>query len=237
MPAANLLLSTQAGLRGVMYVRFKPEASRLAMPDVCCDLVWVREKLYVSGPATRGQPISWPGEEVILLNIDPLVARDWLGVPMKHLVDRRIELRDIDAARASPLEELFHAGMAGGLVDATLTHQSPSARVATAAHAIRRGISLESAASQVGLSGRQLERLFDDQLGISPRLYRRILRLRAALQDIAAGESLAGASAAAGYADQAHFTRDVRTFMGTNPGNVARRVGKVQDTLAYAREY
>ena len=42
---------------------------------------------------------------------------------------------------------------------------------------------------------------------------------------------------AAGYADQAHFTREVRAFMGNSPGGVAGRVGKIQDAHAYAREY
>lgn len=224
-------------LRGVMCVRFRPEPTRLAMPDVCCDLVWVRQTLYVSGPATRGQPISWPGEDVLLLNIEPLVARAWLGLPLRHLVDRTIPLRDVDASRCGPLEELFHSGHAASLVPpCTLQAEQPE-RLAAAAAAIRKGGAVDHAASMVGLSERQLERQFDDRFGLSPRLYRRIIRLRRALAFAATGAGLAQVAVSAGYADQAHFTRDVRSFMGGNPRAVIAHVGKLQDTLAYSREY
>jgi len=224
-------------LRGVMCVRFRPEPTRLAMPDVCCDLVWVRETLYVSGPATRGQPISWPGEDVLLLNIEPLVARAWLGLPLNHLVDRMIPLRDIDASRCGPLEELFHSGRVASLVPSHPPKAKEPERLAAAAAAVRRGSAVDRAASMVGLSERQLERQFDDRFGLSPRLYRRIIRLRWALRFAATGADLAQVAASAGYADQAHFTRDVRSFMGGNPRAVIAHVGKVQDTLAYSREY
>src|SRR5262249_28077872 len=154
-------------LRGVMFVRFQPKPTHLAMPDVCCDLVWVRQTLYLSGPATRGQPIRWPGESVQLLNIDPLVARKWLGVPLRHLVDRQVPLREIDPVRSAALEDLFHADAADTLVTRPCMGGAPSPRVALAASALRKGHSLEQAASTVGLSARQLERLFADQLGLS----------------------------------------------------------------------
>lgn len=239
--SVNLLTRTSfvpvnAALQGVMYVHFRPEPKRLAMPDVCCDLVWVRHKLYFTGPTSRGQPIAWPDEEIVLLNIDPLVARAWLGVPMSHLVDRRVELRDIDSARAGPLEELFHAGGAGTLATGTPRMQPPS-RAAVAAEAIRARSPVDHAAATVGLSERQLERVFDDQFGLSPRLYRRILRLRGALQAAATGGNLAAVAATAGYADQAHFTRDVRAFMALSPRAVLGHVGKIQDAHVYTREY
>jgi AraC-like DNA-binding protein len=224
-------------LHGVMFARFRPEPTRLAMPDVCCDLIWVRKKLFFAGPASRGQPISWPGEEVALLNIDPLTARRWLGFPMAHLLDRRVELRDIDAARAAPLEELFDAGLAAGLVTKPSGQRQMGSRMSVAAEAIRTGMSLDAAAARVELSARQLERLFQDHFGLSPRLYRRILRLRAALQGAANGAGLAAVAAAGGYSDQAHLSREVKSFMGGSPRAVAHHVGKIQDSLAYARDY
>lgn len=45
------------------------------------------------------------------------------------------------------------------------------------------------------------------------------------------------AALSAGYADQSHFTREVRELMGDSPCSVIPNVGKLQDAHAYAREY
>lgn len=89
-------------LRGVMFIQFRPPPDRLAMPDVCCDLVWTREQLILCGPASRGHRISWPNEDIQLLNIDPLVARAWLGVPLTHLVNQQVPCRRFGETYAVP---------------------------------------------------------------------------------------------------------------------------------------
>lgn len=73
--------------------------------------------------------------------------------------------------------------------------------------------------SNVFISNRQLEREFKDKMGISPKYYMRIARLNAAnrlLQDVE-NENLTMISYDSGYADQAHFIREFKTFSGISP--------------------
>jgi AraC-like DNA-binding protein len=224
-------------LHGVMFIRFRPPPDRLAMPDVCCDLVWTREQLILCGPASRGHRISWPNEDVQLLNIDPLVARAWLGVPLTHFVDHRVPLQEIRRDLCGPIAQLFHSGQAAKLVRSPRLSFQLYARASLAAAAIRRGLRLELAAARVAWSARQLERVFADHFGLTPRAYRRITRMRHAIEAAKSGQTLADAALSAGYADQSHFTREVRELMGHSPCSVIPNVGKLQDAHAYAREY
>ena len=207
------------------------------MPDVCCDLVWVRGQLILSGPASQGEHISWPDEDVQLLNIDPLVAREWLGVPLSHLIDHRIPLQEIRSDLCGPIAELFHSGQGAKLVRPPQYSSRPYPRAAVAAAAIRRGHRLELVASRVALSVRQLERVFADGFGLTPRAYRRIVRMRRAIEVAKSGQTLADAALSAGYADQSHFTREVHELMGHSPRSVIPNVGNLQDAHTYAREY
>jgi AraC-like DNA-binding protein len=218
-----------------MYARYRPMPGRIVMPDVCCDLVWAREKLTLTGPSTRGRASSLEGEDVQLLNLDPLTARLWLGMPLEHVTDRSIALDDIDREVAASLSDLFFHGHAGQLVR-PVDHQSDR-RMAVSAAALRRGHSVRTAASMVELSARQLERLFKDSFGLSPKEYVRILRFRRAIRSVGEGETLAAAAAASGYADQSHFTREARSLMGQNPRAFLPNVANVQDVIRNTRPY
>jgi AraC-like DNA-binding protein len=45
------------------------------------------------------------------------------------------------------------------------------------------------------------------------------------------GTKLAAAAAIAGFADQSHFNREVRAFLGGSLSVLGRNVGNVQDVL------
>lgn len=78
-------------------------------------------------------------------------------------------------------------------------------------------------ADGVGLSVRQLERQFRDQVGMSPKALSRLVRFEAAQRQIfEAGElSFTRLAHDLGYADQAHFTREFRAFAELSPGGFA----------------
>jgi methylphosphotriester-DNA--protein-cysteine methyltransferase len=93
------------------------------------------------------------------------------------------------------------------LVEAALTRTRASCgRLAT-----------RSLASELGTSERQLERAFREHVGLGPKRYARIVRLRAAREALARGASQLEAALAAGYHDQAHLHRDARALTGTTP--------------------
>ncbi len=70
-----------------------------------------------------------------------------------------------------------------------------------------------------GLSTRRLAQLFQEQVGVSPKLYCRIRRFQQALAHLHAGDELPWAelALACGYYDQSHFSNDFRAFSGISP--------------------
>lgn len=121
------------------------------------------------------------------------------------------------ATAATPLDALRSVVSA---LDAAVRRFDLSEPLATAlAHYVdgRDGdVRVAVLAEQAGVSERQLERLFREAVGLSPKLYARIVRyrrVRAAL-DRGARPS-AGLAQHFGYTDQSHLLRDLRSFAGT----------------------
>jgi AraC-like DNA-binding protein len=80
-------------------------------------------------------------------------------------------------------------------------------------------ISTASLSKSVYLGERQLQRLFKNAVGISPKLYSRIIRFRSAYEQAQSGKSPGWADVAYnfGYTDQAHFVKDFKSFTGLTP--------------------
>ncbi len=78
-------------------------------------------------------------------------------------------------------------------------------------------------AERSGQGHRTLQRWFKREIGLSPRQYFRLLRFQNAVGDDARPATrLADKAADAGYADQAHMTRDYRRFAGETPARMRR---------------
>jgi len=85
-----------------------------------------------------------------------------------------------------------------------MAHSTAAASVTIAAHA-------------AGLSASRFQHLFTREVGVPFRRYRVWHRLRAAIREAAGGSSLTSAAHTAGFADQAHFTREFRRTFGAPP--------------------
>jgi AraC-like DNA-binding protein len=79
-------------------------------------------------------------------------------------------------------------------------------------------------AGQAGISRRQFERRFREQVGLSPRVFGRIVRFQRAFRALGM-ESGAAIAARCGYADQAHLVREMRRFGGQAPSALAAADG------------
>ena len=71
-----------------------------------------------------------------------------------------------------------------------------------------------------GLSRRRFSQLFREQIGMTPKLYCRLVRFRGVVRQIAAGGPVdwADVAVAGGYCDQAHLAHEFREFSGLSPG-------------------
>lgn len=84
--------------------------------------------------------------------------------------------------------------------------------------------SIELLARAHGLSRRQFERCFREQVGLSPRLFGRIVRFQRAFSALGV-ESGADIAARYGFADQAHLVHEIRRFAGQPPSALAEASG------------
>jgi transcriptional regulator GlxA family with amidase domain len=79
-------------------------------------------------------------------------------------------------------------------------------------------VGTEALARQLNVSGRHLERLFRDELGMSVQDYSRQLRLRCGLWLLATTrQSITAVADACGFADASHFSRLCRKTFGQRP--------------------
>ena len=80
-------------------------------------------------------------------------------------------------------------------------------------------ISINDLCSDTGCSERQLERLFKRYIGLSPKLYSRIIRFAYIFQQVQGSKKMNGSELgiASGYYDQSHFIRNFKAFSGEDP--------------------
>jgi AraC-like DNA-binding protein len=93
--------------------------------------------------------------------------------------------------------------------------------------------SISEVEEAVGVGGRRLERHFREALGITPKLFSRVVRFRRTLALMRRDQrpSWSRLAVEAGYYDQAHLIREVRVLSGATPAELAaetRAVGFVQ---------
>jgi len=157
---------------------------------------------------------SPPGSEFWALRFADGVGPAVLGVPADELTDRQLPLDAVwPAAVARRLAQA--ADPLTALEAASARRWRPPDRVmAGLAAGARAGRPVGVIADALGLSARQLQRRSRISFGYGPKMLIRVLRMQRALELARLGRSLADVSVAAGYADQAHLSRDVRALTG-----------------------
>lgn len=178
-------------------------------------------------PVTTGHFGEQAGYELYL---DLLGARRLLGVPLAELANRLVRLEDLFGPFARELTERLAEAP-----DAAVRHavaQRLLARRLTAAnsgspevgHVLNRlrasngAARVEGLAAEVGWSRGRLSARFRAELGLAPKTVARLARVEHATHLLHTGQPLADVAFGAGYADQPHFNREFREFVGCPPG-------------------
>lgn len=117
------------------------------------------------------------------------------------------------AKRRTRLESALMLALSNG-VDGTMRSLSHAISVIDSRHG---DVRVRDLATSCNLSERQLERLFLDRVGITPKLYSRIRRFRSVLNHLedSIGQKrpkLADVAASYGYVDESHLVRDFHSF-------------------------
>jgi AraC-like DNA-binding protein len=207
-----------------------PGEDRRILPDGRMDLVWIPELgPLVAGPQSRhiSRPVASP-LLAVGARFRPGVAPQLLRVPARELLDRHVPL---DAVRA-PLAVRLDARIAAArdplaalqdeLTRVLADLDEPDPVVRDAAELLGRGSSVAEVADRVYVSERQLQRRFAELVGYGPKAFQRIARFQRALRVLGRDSGgLARAATSAGYADQAHLTRESRRLAGLSPRELA----------------
>ncbi|MBV8253722.1 MAG: helix-turn-helix transcriptional regulator [Chitinophaga sp.] len=85
----------------------------------------------------------------------------------------------------------------------------------------RGNITMQAVAGEFGRSGRYLETMFKDSLGISPKTYAGIIRIRSLIDQLQTGAYKSRLTAMAleqGFYDQAHFIKYFKSIVSISPG-------------------
>jgi AraC-like DNA-binding protein len=217
-----------AGAVACLWVRVGGAATRV-LPDACADVIWrLGGEPFVAGPDTGPQPAAvTPASVLIGARLAPGAGGAALGLPLSELRNSRVELADVDRDLAERLGGDLDPAVAlsrlAALVARRVAAGPPDPLVRETARRLRRpNARIDGLADDLGVSERQLRRRCHAAAGYGPKTLHRVLRFRGALERLDAGEDLASVAAAAGYADQAHLTRECTRLAGLAPAALAR---------------
>jgi len=209
------------------------------VPDGCVDIVWTGDGLCVAGPDTR--PIREPVPQRVAfagVRFHPGAALPWLGLPLCEIVNRRVPLSEFwpdDAERFREQASAATNGMASAMEALLLARlarvgqadrQIAFLRKAAGDRLARARIGAGEIAACVGVSERTMRRRCMEAFGYGFKTLDRVLRFQRFFRLAGCGEgcSLAVLAASAGYADQAHLTREVQRMSGLTAGEFVSQI-------------
>lgn len=211
------------------------------------DIIWDGARLFVAGPDTgpvrveAGRGMAFAG-----VRFRPGRAPSFLGPPASDLLDLRIDLADVwgEAVAARVVEELARTPnpeAAAYLLDSAVAEQaragdtpagSPPDQVVDALvdRLWRQPGStgaVHAASLELSVGERRLYRRCCHAVGYGPKTLDRVLRFQRAIRLAGQTPSLALLAVRAGYADQAHLTRESRRLAGTTPSDLFKTAAPV----------
>jgi AraC-like DNA-binding protein len=194
-----------------------------------------------------------PGTTVVGVRFHPGAAPSVLGLPASALVDLTLEMDELwgrsgvalgDLVDAAPSPEAALGVLQERLVDRLADATAPDPLVSEAVRQLRwRTEDVGSLTSSLYISERQLRRRCQAAVGLAPKPLHRMLRfqgfLALAQHAIAQGKAptddgLAMFAAEAGYADQAHLSRECVRLTGVTPRTF---LGETEHTCACGHDH
>lgn len=177
-----------------------------------------------------GTTTSPQGSFGIQARLDPLVAAQIFGLPLRELFNHCVAPDDVLGPAFTALErrlgsatdwgvrfELFERFVAERLA----RHPPPPQDAAWAVREVLRTrgrVAMGDLCDELSWSRKRLATAFRRYVGTTPKRYARVVRLEHALELLGAGHAAIDAALDAGYADQAHLCREVRSLSGVSVG-------------------
>ncbi|HYZ28028.1 MAG TPA: AraC family transcriptional regulator [Thermoleophilaceae bacterium] len=192
------------------------------LPDASADIVW-RQGVGTTlvGPDTSAKLLTYDESAVVVgMRLRPGAAGSVVGVPLEQVRDLRVDVAEIN--RRFDLDaELAPTHVISSFVAAAAERQGDPL-VTEAVRRLARD-DVRAVAGDLAISERQLLRRFQASVGYGPKTLARVLRFRRFLDAVDSGKTnLARLALDAGYADQAHLTRETTRLAGMTPQALIR---------------
>jgi AraC-like DNA-binding protein len=218
-------------------------ARRVFLPDAFARILVVSSTgggvchAYVVGPRAGTMRKDAVRQEALMLRLWPGAVPALMGIPTVDVARAIVPLDALWGRAANELTERLAEAKSRAsqvaLVERAIAGRAPRlsrARVvprALAALDDLEGARVSAVAHHVGVSERHLRRVFDDAVGLSPKAYLRVRRLRRALALARKGASQSWTRIAvdAGYFDQAHMVAEFRDMTDRSPRALWRELG------------
>ena len=210
------------------------EVEHRVLPDGCTDLIFsvAGGRVRASAVGAMTQPLiasPAPGEELFGVRFHPAMSHGLMRVPVGLLTDQVVALESLWGRDARTLEQRIAEAPSDqqriAVIEAAIKLPDDGTPVQRAALWVvenRGEASADELARHAGLSARQFRRLCIEQTGVGPKMLCRIVRFRAATNDMPhRSTDWAGFALDHGYYDQAHFINDFREFSGLTPAEYA----------------
>jgi len=189
------------------------------------------ETVVVGPQGARRIQLHLSGEvHVFNILLQPAGLNRLIGIDMTCLIHEGISARDVLGKSASALSDVVRSApnFASRVAAAErwfgqmLEGSAPESGIDHASRLLLRtrgSARIDSLVERSGLSARQFQRRFTAQVGLSPKLYARIVRFDAALRARrdAPTKSWTEIAHEGGYFDQAHFVRECQALAGLAP--------------------
>jgi AraC-like DNA-binding protein len=232
-----------------------PAVFQRAMPDGRAELIFnladafesrdgggVRRqpRALVVGPTRRAMEIRPTGAvDLVGVRFRPEALSAWLRVAGGELLGLACAANDLPLPLEPTLaEQLAALPDSAGRLSVLCRHLVSAARRPAVDQRVSAAVDLALAdgsprpaaiACAVGMSHRQLSRVFRERLGLGPKSLIRLGRFQRALRSLECPgrRSVAAVAVRTGYCDQAHLTRDFRQFAGIGPGRYLREAREI----------
>lgn len=213
---------------------------QVVIPYPCINLAVERGRTGIFGVASRSISRVLEGEGLVFgVQFLPGGFRAFLGRSIADLTDRTIAIGEVfdepghewEAAILSLDDDAAMIAYAESRLRARSPQRHTDAdavlRIVNTIADDREITKVDDVVRLAGLSKRTLERLFREYVGVGPKWVIQHYRLHEAAEYAATGKprDWAGLAARLGYADQAHFIRDFKRFVGQSPTSYAGAQG------------
>lgn len=223
--------------------RFQAGASSdatFAIPDGCIDIMFdcseSTPSAKICGSTLQAQNAKLkPGHEYLGVRFTPGALPRYLNISAKELISQRLNLFDLAQDRDHLLEQLISNQNFNHQVQIIQHHLSgeefskPSNKTQVAMNAIHEcsgNIQINELETLTGISKRTLQRLFREELGISPKEFSRIVRCQSAVNQINQLSEVTFIELAhnLGFSDQPHFMREFKNLVSSTPFAYQRKI-------------